>query len=225
MMRSLRANKPKDVVANMIQHFESSYPDGIEVPDIGKVEVNRASAKSIFAHAQPHGMTLPKWAVLAKLEQVLKGSVPFAENTKWKGRKYDSVSSAASMKMGDQDKVVELTITKSPSGKLELYNIKVCLKENVQRPEDSTRHRPESPPGTNSSLNTPHSLPNSALPVNRCGKENSGLPKLPSSNLVRQYLATHGLLAAYLPQTPAQDAFQFDEKAFKTYLSLQGYSR
>lgn len=36
MMRSLRANKPKDVVANMIRHFEEAYPDGIEVPGIGK---------------------------------------------------------------------------------------------------------------------------------------------------------------------------------------------
>lgn len=125
MMRSLRANKPKDVVANMIRHFESTYPDGIEVPGIGKVEVNRASAKSIMAHAQPHGMTLPRWAVIAKLNEICNNSIPFAGNTKWKGRKYDSVSLVSPVKLGDQDKVVELIITKSPSGKLELYNMEL----------------------------------------------------------------------------------------------------
>ena len=46
-------------------------------------------------------------------------------------------------------------------------------------------------------------------------------PKLPSSNLARQYLAAHGLLSQYLPTSPTttQDAAPpFDVQDFLSYL-------
>ena len=76
LMRSLRANKPKEIVANMIDYFEETYPDGIDVPGIGKVEVNRDSAKSIFAHAIS-GVKVPKIAAICRLRDLLKNAQLF----------------------------------------------------------------------------------------------------------------------------------------------------
>lgn len=217
--RAIRAKTPKGIVANMIDYFEKSYPKGIDVPDIGNVEVNRDSAKSIMAHANT-GLTISKYAVIAKLGDVLKSAKVFSLSKNWKGRPYDSVNLVSPFQMGNESKFVEVTVIKHHSGESELYNIKVIPKEIVEERTHLVA-APKSDREQNDSSTTANMIPNSVQPVNRGGRENLAPPKLPSSNLVRQYLAANGLLTQYLPKTPAetQDAAPpFDLQDFKAYL-------
>ena len=219
LMRELIARNASDIKRNMAKYFSDTYSDGLFVSGIGRVEVNKNSAKSLMAHTKG-GFALSKFAVLRVLSDILAQGVLFSVNNRWKDRSYDSFNFATPMTLDGEEKIVEITIIRYPMGKQELYNIKVIPKKIVgeRAPHDiATRATGEK---INSST-TPHSLPNNSLPVNGGLEENLKPPKLPSSNLVRQYLAANGLLSQYLPKQPVatQDAtLTFDAQGFLSFL-------
>ena len=197
--RKIRANKPSVLIDNMTKFFESKYNGAIDVPGLGNVNVNARSAHSIYAHGKG-GLLVANAAALTGLKQLLQRSMVYAEVEKWKGREYGTISLCSMMKIGDQDWVTEFIITRSGTGKLTLYHVK-CIKREIV--EEGARHvaAMKGNRGKLDSSTTAHSTPNSGGGVNRDITEKSRgqseSPRLPSSNLLRQYIAANGLLSQY----------------------------
>lgn len=197
--RKIRANKPSVLIDNMTKFFESRYNGAIDVPGLGNVNVNARSAHSIYAHGKG-GLLVANAAVLTCLKQLLQRSVVYADVEKWKGREYGTISLCSMMKIGDQDWVTEFIITRSGTGKLTLYHVK-CIKREIV--EEGARHvaAMKGNRGKLDSSTTAHSIPDSSAEVNRHITEKQEIsepPKIPASNLVKQYLAAHGLLGQFL---------------------------
>ena len=196
-MRSLRADKSKNMAGNIRHHFETSFPEGIAVPQIGTVKATKASAKSIVAHSNS-GVSFSKCVAIMAIGDLLKASVPFSVSRNWKGRGYDSIGLAATLKIGDQDFVVEFTIKRLASGEQELYNLKVVPKEIAEEMNHLVA-APKSDREQNIPSATPHIIPQSVGGGNGENEKKANTPNrwLPSSNLVRQYLAANGLLDGF----------------------------
>ena len=199
--RSLRSYKGKEVMENIADFFEKRFPYGIEAPWGGNIEVNRSSAKSIVIHSSRHGLGLPILTAICHIGELAKAAKVFAVNPKWKGRTETSISMAAPMRIGDHDKVVEITIIKNAQGRQELYNVKVVRKEEVEERDLHDAAISDNRVNHNNFSTTAHSIPNSSAEVNRHITEKSEMsekPKIPASNLVKQYLAANGLLGHLL---------------------------
>ena len=199
--KAIRSNKRKVLLSRMTSFFESKFPRGIETNGIGTVLVNQSSADSIVAHDSGGGLRVFKAAALFALEDLLKNGVLFAVNKRWKGRNSDSYNIVAPMLLGEQRWIVEITISKdTETGKAELYNVKP-VKEEMVKELAQLDAALSSGRGKLDSLTTAHSIPNSQSEVNRHiteKSEKSETPKIPASNLVKQYLAAHGLLGRFL---------------------------
>lgn len=195
---SLKGKKAKDIVKNLTEHFSSKFNGACDSSPIGRIELTAQSAHSIVTHNR-QGMWFSFLAINA-LADLFRNASVFCVNPKWKGRADDSISLVAPMHIGSSDKVVEFTIMRKPNGRQELYNIKVLRKEEVEEVVTASHHHTDQP-GKAPSSTTAHSIPNSQAEVNRHiteKSEKSETPKIPASNLVKQYLAAHGLLGQFL---------------------------
>ena len=197
--KRLRDFQPSETKRRIARLFSDGYIGAIDVPGLGKVHLTKYSASSIYSHGGG-GLVVNVAAALIGLKGLLQHAVLFSVNDDWKGRGYDTLGLCSKMELGGQDWIVEFCINRKRSGELELYTVKCVKKERV---EEGARHDAAArAAGENSSSSTTaHSIPNSPAGVNRDITEKSQAaepPRIPVSNLLKQYLAVHGLLGQFL---------------------------
>lgn len=193
----------KHLAQGYINLFTSCFQDGIENPDVGTIEVGERSARSVYSHTKVRsGLTLPTAAIFAKLDELLKKAKPYAVFPRWKGRSETSISLCSSFRLGASDFIAEFIVIRNTEGRNSLYAVKWTRKEEVEGGHHVAATMCQ--PGIFPLSTTVHSIPNSGGGVNRDITEKSiaqtDPPKLPSSNLLRQYIAANGLLGQYVAQ-------------------------
>lgn len=199
LRKRLRDHKPSKTKWNMVRFFEETYKGIIAVPGLGDVKLTKDSACSIYSHGGG-GLIVTTVAALEGLKSLLWSGVIFSDNRNWKERGYDTIGLCTSMEFGGQAWITEFFIKRMRNGELELYTLKNITKKEV---EDGARHDAAArATGENCTSSTRCIVYQKPAEESTGGGAayygNSEPPKIPSSNLVRQYLAAHGLLGRYV---------------------------